>query len=57
MLIQLLGKDNDAIRRRAIEFARESGGNPFLLIELVGCFDPQTDSFRPIPIQGYFAHG
>jgi eukaryotic-like serine/threonine-protein kinase len=56
LLIQLLGQDNEAIRRRAIEFARESSGNPFLLIELVGCFDPQTDSFRPIPIQEVLAH-
>ena len=28
----------------------ETGGNPYLLIELVGCFDPQTDSFRPMPL-------
>ena len=32
------------------EFAQETHGNPFLLIELVGCFDPDTDSFEPLPL-------
>ncbi|MFI5459431.1 MAG: serine/threonine protein kinase [Isosphaerales bacterium] len=50
LVIDLLGKDNDGIRRRAAEFARETRGNPFLLIELVGCFDPDNDSFEPIPL-------
>jgi len=50
LVIGLLGKDNDVIRSRAIEFARETRGNPFLLIELVGCFDPDTDSFEPMPL-------
>ncbi len=26
------------------------GAIPFLLIELVGCFDPDTDSFEPLPL-------
>ncbi|MFI5459430.1 MAG: protein kinase [Isosphaerales bacterium] len=50
LVIGLLGKDNDGIRARAIEFARETRGNPFLLTELVGCFDPDTDSFEPMPL-------
>jgi len=50
LVIDLLGKDNDVIRSRAVEFARETRGNPFLLIELVGCFDPDTDSFEPMPL-------
>jgi tetratricopeptide (TPR) repeat protein len=50
LVIDLLGKDSDAIRRRAVEFAQETRGNPFLLIELVGCFDPETDSFEPMPL-------
>jgi tetratricopeptide (TPR) repeat protein len=50
LVIDLLGEDTEVIRRRALEFAKETGGNPFLLIELVGCFDPHTDSFRPMPI-------
>src|SRR5205807_3685989 len=50
LVIGLLGKDDDRIRRRAVEFARETRGNPFLLIELVGCFDPETDSFDPMPL-------
>ena len=50
LVIDLLGQDNEGIRRRAVEFARETRGNPFLLIELVGCFDPETDSFEPLPL-------
>jgi eukaryotic-like serine/threonine-protein kinase len=50
LLVKLLGKDTEAIRARAEEFARETRGNPFLLIELVGCFDPEADTFEPIPL-------
>ena len=50
LVIDLLGKDNERIRQRAVEFAQETRGNPFLLIELVGCFDPETDSFEPMPL-------
>jgi hypothetical protein len=51
LVVGLLGKDDDRIRRRAVEFAQETRGNPFLLIELVGCFDPETDSFEPRPFR------
>ena len=50
IVIGLLGRDDEGIRARAVEFARETRGNPFLLIELVGCFDPDTDSFEPLPL-------
>ncbi len=50
LVINLLGKDNEHIRARALDFARETQGNAYLLIELVGCFDPETDSFEPIPL-------
>ena len=32
------------IRRQALELARETHGNPFLLTELIGCFDSSTDA-------------
>ena len=50
LMVKLLGKDTPGLRDRAAEFARETQGNPFLLIELVGCFDPEGDSFEPIPL-------
>jgi eukaryotic-like serine/threonine-protein kinase len=50
LVVGLLGQDSERIRRRAVEFARETRGNPFLLIELVGCFDPGSDSFEPLPL-------
>ncbi len=55
LAVQLLGQSHEAIRRRALEFVQETGGNPYLLTELIGCFDPQTDSFRPLPIQEMLA--
>jgi tetratricopeptide (TPR) repeat protein len=55
LVVDLLGKDNEVIRRRAAEFAEETRGNPFLLVELVGCFDPETDSFEPLPLHEVLA--
>jgi tetratricopeptide (TPR) repeat protein len=55
LVIGLLGRDDETIRGRAVEFAREARGNPFLLIELVGCFDPDTDSFEPVPLHEVLA--
>jgi serine/threonine protein kinase/tetratricopeptide (TPR) repeat protein len=50
LVIDLVAQDNTIVRQRAAEFARETGGNPYLLVELVGCFDPETDSFEPMPL-------
>ena len=55
LVIGLVGKDDGAIRRRAAEFAQETRGNPFLLIELIGCFDADTDSFEPLPLHEVLA--
>jgi serine/threonine protein kinase/tetratricopeptide (TPR) repeat protein len=51
LVINLLQQDNDVVRRRAVEFYEQTGGNPYLLTELVGCFDPHADSFRPMPVR------
>lgn len=50
LVIDLVGRDNEVVRRRAVECVQETRGNPFLLVELVGCFDPDTDSFQPLPL-------
>ena len=50
LVVSLLGRDSETIRRRAAEIHAETAGNPFLLIELVSCFDPEADSFRPAPM-------
>jgi tetratricopeptide (TPR) repeat protein len=55
LVVNLLGKDNDVIRRRAADFAQETRGNPFLLVELVGCFDSEADSFEPLPLHEVLA--
>ncbi len=55
LVVGLLGADGERVRRRAAEFARETRGNPFLLTELVGCFDPETDSFEPRPLREVLA--
>ena len=50
LMILLTGKDSELIHRRAAEFFQETGGNPFFLLGLIGCFDAETDSFRPLPL-------
>jgi serine/threonine protein kinase/tetratricopeptide (TPR) repeat protein len=55
LVVALLGADDEGVRRRAAEFAQETRGNPFLLTELVGCFDPDTGSFAPVPLREVLA--
>jgi tetratricopeptide (TPR) repeat protein len=55
LVIDLIGQDDDLIRRRAADFARETRGNPFLLTELVGCLNPATDSLQPTPLDAVLA--
>ena len=50
-----IGTDNETVRRRAEQLADETGGNPFLLSELIGCFDIGTESFAPLPIHDVIA--
>ncbi len=50
LVISLLQQDTDLIRQRAQEFFEETKGNPLLLVELVGCFDPETASFQLLPM-------
>lgn len=51
LVIELLQQDSEVVRKRSHEFFEQTGGNPFLLTELVGCFDPHANSFRPLPVQ------
>ncbi|TWU33851.1 Serine/threonine-protein kinase StkP [Novipirellula artificiosorum] len=55
LVIDLLHQDTERIRQRSAEIHQETGGNPFFLTELIGCFDPHADSFRPQPIQDVIA--
>ena len=55
LVANVVGLDSDALRRRAVQFHAESGGNPFLLVELAGCFDPDADAFRSTDIHGVLA--
>ena len=50
LVIALVGQDTDAVRRRALAFSEQTGGNPYLLTELISCYDPAADSFHAIPI-------
>jgi hypothetical protein len=52
LVVNVLERDDEFVRRRAIEFHSQTGGNAFLLTELVGCFDPDADAFRATDIQG-----
>lgn len=50
LMIQAHGAKTESIRRRATEFCEQTGGNAYLLTELIGCFDHEADSFRQIPV-------
>jgi tetratricopeptide (TPR) repeat protein len=50
LTIALVGDDTPPIRARARQFFEQTGGNPFLLTELIGCYDSAADSFRAMPI-------
>lgn len=50
LVVKLTERNTESIRRRAVELFQTTGGNPFFLNELIDCFDPDTDSFRPIPL-------
>lgn len=52
LVLNQLDLDNDTVRRRAVQFHAQTGGNPFLLTELVGCFDPESNSFHATNIHG-----
>lgn len=55
VVINLLGSDSGSIRRRAVQFHAQTGGNPYLLTELAGCFDPASNSFHATDIHGVLA--
>jgi len=50
LVIALVGQDSEPVRRRALAFSQQTGGNPYLLTELISCYDPTADLFRAIPI-------
>lgn len=52
LVVNLLERDDEIVRRRAVQFHAQTGGNPFLLTELTACFDPDTDAFHATDIQG-----
>ena len=55
LVANVVGRDNEVVRRRAVQFHAQTGGNPFLLTELAGCFDPDADAFHATDIHGVLA--
>ncbi len=55
LVASVVGRGDEVVERRAVQFHAESGGNPFLLVELAGCFDPDSDAFRVTDIHGVLA--
>jgi len=52
LVTQVLARNDENIRRRAVQFHAQSGGNPFLLTEIASCFDPATDAFHATDMYG-----
>jgi tetratricopeptide (TPR) repeat protein len=55
LVINIVGRDDEVVRRRAVQFHAQTGGNPFLLTEVAGCFDPVADAFHATDIHGVLA--
>ena len=55
LIVNQLERDDEIVRRRAVQFHAQTGGNPFLLTELAGCFDPDADAFHVTDIHGVLA--
>lgn len=55
LVANVVGRDDEVVRRRAVQFHAQTGGNPFLLTELAGCFDPDADAFHATDIHGVLA--
>ena len=55
LVANVVGRDDEVVRRRAVQFHAQTGGNPFLLTELAGCFDPEADAFHATDIHGVLA--
>lgn len=55
LIINVVGRDDEVVRRRSVQFHAQAGGNPFLLTELAGCFDPDADAFHATDIHGVLA--
>lgn len=52
LVVNVVGRDTPAVRQRAVPFHAQTGGNPFLLTEVAGCFDPDADAFHATDIHG-----
>jgi tetratricopeptide (TPR) repeat protein len=55
LVANVVGRDDGVVRWRAVQFHAQTGGNPFLLTELAGCFDPDADAFHATDIHGVLA--
>lgn len=55
LVVNLLERDDEVVRRRAVQFHAQTGGNPFLMTELTSCFDPEADAFHATDIHGVLA--
>ena len=55
LVVNVVGRNDEVVRRRAVQFHAQAGGNPFLLVELAGCFDPDADAFHTTDIHGVLA--
>jgi tetratricopeptide (TPR) repeat protein len=55
LVVNVVGRNDEVVRRRAVQFHAQTGGNPFLLVELAGCFDPDADAFHTTDIHGVLA--
>lgn len=50
MVVARVGLDTRDIRRRAADLYHSTGGNPYFLEQLIDCFNSETGTFVPAPL-------
>lgn len=51
MITDLIPRSSQVPQEELQRVCRESGGNPYILQQLMEGYDPQTKTFRPLPLQ------
>jgi serine/threonine protein kinase len=51
LIANRFGSELPEIGQRAAELHQATGGNPYLIDQLIDCFNPETGAFRALPLQ------
>ena len=50
LVLARVGEDDETIRERVVEIFSSTGGNPYLIDQLIECLDPETGALTAVPL-------